>query len=289
MFPTGGSGRRAVSSRSPVPSASTNGGPTRPRLLAHACLTVSAAVTKAASGDTINVGAGTFNEQVTVPSTKTLTFNGAGSDASTGTIVDGHGAGTPFTLTNGGTLNNMRVTEDSAGTVLAGSTGSSHSLAITNAVIIADGYQSPLDAETSGGSLSVSITDSTLQQVQTDAAGSEYGVLLQGQISASLVRSTVSSVRSAAVAAGTGVNVTATDSTLTGETGRQRPPVGRKVNGHHARPAERLQFVAVGPGQVPQVEPPGPVADGRPLAVRRHGELGVPGRGRMEPARLVGR
>ena len=186
---------------------------------AHACLTVSAAVTKAASGDTINVGAGTFNEQVTVPGTKTLTFNGAGSDASTGTIVDGHGAGTPFTLTNGGTLNNMRVTEDSAGTVLAGSTGSSHSLAITNAVIIADGYQSPLDAETSGGSLSVSITDSTLQQVQTDAAGSEYGVLLQGQISASLVRSTVSSVRSAAVAAGTGVNVTATDSTLTGETG----------------------------------------------------------------------
>jgi hypothetical protein len=113
----------------------------------------------------------------------------------------------------------MRVTEDSSGTVLAGSTGSSHSLTITNAVIIADGYQSPLDAETSGGSLSVSITDSTLQQVQPTAAGSEYGVLLQGQISASLVRSTVSSVRSTAVAAGTGVNLTASDSTLTGETG----------------------------------------------------------------------
>jgi hypothetical protein len=184
----------------------------------HACLTVSAAVTKSSTGDTINIGAGTYNESVNAGG-KVLIFNGAGSDATTGTIVNGHGANTPFILTNGGELHQLRATEDSGATIAAGSTGGSRSLTITNAVILADGFQSPIDASTSGGSLFVSITDSTLQQVQTAAGGSPQGLQLSGAINASLSRTTVSANTSTGIYAGPGVNVTASDATISGTTG----------------------------------------------------------------------
>src|SRR5207244_1242859 len=90
----------------------------------HPCLTVGAAVTKGSTGDTIDIGAGTFNESVNAAG-KVLTFNGAGPDATTGTVVDGHGAGSPFILSNGGQLHDLRATEDSSATVSAGSTGGS--------------------------------------------------------------------------------------------------------------------------------------------------------------------
>lgn len=59
------------------------------------CLaTISAAVTAAAAGDTVNVAAGTYSETGIVL-TRGITIQGAGRDA---TIVDGHGVGTVFVL-----------------------------------------------------------------------------------------------------------------------------------------------------------------------------------------------
>jgi hypothetical protein len=185
---------------------------------AHACLTIGAAVTKASSGDTVNIGPGTFNEAVNAAG-KFLIFNGAGSDATTGTVVDGHGAGSAFILSNGGELHDLRATEDSAATISVGAGGGSQKLIVTNAVILADGFQSAIDAETAGGSLAVTISDSTLQQVQTSSGGAEYGLLMEGSIGASLTRVTASSVQSDAVAGSLGVNISATDSTFTGTTG----------------------------------------------------------------------
>src|SRR5919199_1226122 len=75
---------------------------------AHPCLTIGAAVTKSASGDTINIGAGTYGESVNAAG-KVLTFNGAGPDATTGTVVNGHGSGTAFILNNGGPPNHLRA------------------------------------------------------------------------------------------------------------------------------------------------------------------------------------
>jgi hypothetical protein len=185
----------------------------------HPCLTIGAAVTKAATGDTIDIAAGTYNESVNAAG-KVLTFNGAGSDATTGTVVDGHGQGTPFILTNGGTLHALRATEDSGATVNAGSTGGSNSLTVTNSVLLADGLQSPIDAATSGGSLAVSIADSSLLQTHTVAGGgSPQGLELNGVISASLTRSTVSSLISVGVAAFAGASFSATDSTVSGTGG----------------------------------------------------------------------
>jgi hypothetical protein len=186
---------------------------------AHPCLTIGGAVTKAASGDTINIGAGTFGESVNAGG-KVLTFNGVGSDASTGTIVDGHGNGSAFILSNGGTLNALRATEDSAATVSASSGGSSQMLTVTNAVIIADGLQSPIDATTAGGSLQIFITDSALQQVHTGSTGgSPQALELSGGAAASIVRSALSSGISSAVSSFAGSNVTASDSTFTGTQG----------------------------------------------------------------------
>lgn len=56
--------------------------------LATACKTIGAAISKAASGDTINVAAGAYPENLTIPTN--LTINGAGAGT---TVVDGGGAG----------------------------------------------------------------------------------------------------------------------------------------------------------------------------------------------------
>src|SRR5436190_554216 len=184
----------------------------------HPCLTIGGAVTKAATGDTINIAAGTYSESVNAAG-KVLSFDGAGPDAATGTIVNGHGSGSAFILSNGGQLHDLRATEDSAATVSVSSAGGSQAFTVTNSVIVADGFQSAIDAETAGGSLAVAISDSTLQQVQTSSGGAEYGLLMEGSIGALLTRVTASSVQNSAVAGSLGVNISAADSAFTGATG----------------------------------------------------------------------
>lgn len=55
------------------------------------CATISYAITQAPSGATIDVGAGTFNEHVSISSGTTLTIQGAGQAS---TFIDGGGTGT---------------------------------------------------------------------------------------------------------------------------------------------------------------------------------------------------
>ena len=70
--------------------------------------TIGAAVTAAGNGDTIQVWAGTYNENVVIPSGKTLNIFGAGK---TQTIIDGGDSGTVVTVNaNGCTIKDMKIT-----------------------------------------------------------------------------------------------------------------------------------------------------------------------------------
>ena len=81
-----------------------------------ACQTIAAAIGKASAGDTINLAAGTYTENVTV--TKALTFVGA--DAAT-TIVDGGGTGRIFNITSGAvTLQGLTLRNGNAGSGYGG-------------------------------------------------------------------------------------------------------------------------------------------------------------------------
>jgi hypothetical protein len=71
----------------------TTGANVAPCSSTHPCKTIVFAIGTAVAGDTINVGAGTFNENVTVY--KNLTIVGAGAGK---TIVDGGAKGTVFTI-----------------------------------------------------------------------------------------------------------------------------------------------------------------------------------------------
>jgi len=78
---------------------------------ANPCLTIGRAVSVAAlTGDSIHIGAGTYDEAINTP--KNISFVGAGagtvSDATGATVVDG-GLHPAFTLTGGGALADLRA------------------------------------------------------------------------------------------------------------------------------------------------------------------------------------
>src|SRR3954447_10171140 len=74
---------------------------------ATACATVSGAIAKAADGDTIAIGAGTFTAPV--DTARQLTLAGAGEDA---TALDGGGAAFCVRLPSGGSLRDLKVLGD---------------------------------------------------------------------------------------------------------------------------------------------------------------------------------
>jgi hypothetical protein len=103
-----------------VPAA--GGSDSNPCSQALPCATISRAVSLAASGDEIVIGAGTFTEHVTVSAlVSPLTFQGAGMNA---TIVSGgfDGSGSVFTLAGGAsaTIEDLAITGGQAGTGVGG-------------------------------------------------------------------------------------------------------------------------------------------------------------------------
>ncbi|MBA3946619.1 MAG: right-handed parallel beta-helix repeat-containing protein [Herpetosiphonaceae bacterium] len=90
------------------------------------CKTIGAAITKASSGDTINIAAGIYLEHLEIDNTLTLVGAGASS-----TIIDG--GGTSIVLVNGGTSNisNLAIQNGSEGIYSA----PSRTLNLTNVVI----------------------------------------------------------------------------------------------------------------------------------------------------------
>jgi predicted outer membrane repeat protein len=91
---------------------------------ATACLTINAAIQRAASGDTVNIAAGTYTENVVIDRSLTLT----GADQAT-TIIDG-GAGTEVTI-NGPADSSLNVTVSNI-TLQDGTGGLYHQCASNN-------------------------------------------------------------------------------------------------------------------------------------------------------------
>src|SRR5438046_411583 len=87
-----------------------------------ACQTIGGAVGKASSGDTINIAAGTFTENVSI-SGKVLTFLGAGAAS---TIVDGGGTDRVFDTDQDVTLAGLTLQNGDA-TATAGDGGGLYS------------------------------------------------------------------------------------------------------------------------------------------------------------------
>ncbi|RLC55509.1 MAG: hypothetical protein DRI80_17705, partial [Chloroflexota bacterium] len=116
----GGSAQAAPSATTWYVNGSTGQDSNDCQTPATACKTIGAAVNKAANGDTIQIAAGTYVENLTIR--KSLTLVGAGQDQ---TIVDGNQAGRVLTTdwsgytisVSGMTLRNGRITSGYGGGV----------------------------------------------------------------------------------------------------------------------------------------------------------------------------
>src|SRR3990170_3253039 len=114
--------------------------------------TIQGAVNAASSGDTINVAAGTYKENVTIE-VKTLTVNGAGADS---TIVDGDKSASVFSIRGSSgppfsvTLKNMTITNGKA----SGSIGGGIFIEVDPSVTVTDCIISGNFANNAGGGIS---------------------------------------------------------------------------------------------------------------------------------------
>ena len=185
---------------------------------AHACLSISAAVTKASAGDTINIGAGTYSEGIST--NKAPVFVGAGEGPG-GTVVNASGvASSAFDLTQGGTLRHMHVISQSGATINAGAASGVRTTTLDSVIVDATGLQSPIDASTSAGAfMTVQITDSTLHAMAPGPGGSPDGVELDDAITGIVTRSTITSTTSDGIDTSGGASLTLTDSTVAGAWG----------------------------------------------------------------------
>src|SRR3990172_7552932 len=114
--------------------------------------TIQGAVNAASSGDTINIAAGTYKENVTIE-VKTLTVNGAGADS---TIVDGNKSASVFSIRGSSsppfsvTLKNMTITNGKA----SGSIGGGIFIEVDPSVTVTDCIISGNFANNAGGGIS---------------------------------------------------------------------------------------------------------------------------------------
>jgi hypothetical protein len=94
---------------------------------AKPCQTINEAVTKATDGDTIEIAAGLYTDSIATP--KRLTFDGVGREifVHPTTFVRGTASGSPFALSNGGTIRDMVV----AGATPASSEANATALSLT--------------------------------------------------------------------------------------------------------------------------------------------------------------
>jgi MYXO-CTERM domain-containing protein len=87
------------------------------------------AVDASTSGDTIEIAAGTYNENIAI-SAKTLVIQGAGVGA---TIISGDGTATAFSVSSGGlNLSHMTISGGAQGVLLRGVVGSLSAVEVTN-------------------------------------------------------------------------------------------------------------------------------------------------------------
>jgi hypothetical protein len=160
------------------------------------CETISQALAVAATGGTIEVGAGTFTGSVTVPSG---TFTIAGIPGQTAVAAPATGSGTGVTATAGRlTLSNLKIANFAIG--------------------ISAGAATTLDTDVlSGDTIGLQTTATASMTTTTINASSGTGVVASGTGTLTVTRSTISN-------GGTGIDTTAAttnivDSTITDNTG----------------------------------------------------------------------
>jgi hypothetical protein len=177
---------------------------------ASPCATISYAVSQSSSGDTINVGAGTFADSVLISFGLTnLTIAGAGSGA---TFVDGGGSNVLFVVDGGASITGLTMQHGGGnfGAVLDEGTLNLDSVVVTDNNSAANG-----GGITNTGGLTV--TESTISNNTTSGGGA--GILSAGTVT--LTNVTVSGNSGAPEGGGglaneLGGSLTVTSSTITG-------------------------------------------------------------------------
>ena len=155
------------------------------------CRTVVHAIVEAAAGDTINIGAGTWDQNFSV--SKSLTFLGSGSTGTGKTVLDGAAVDTPTVQIAGSdsaiavTFQNIAVdgNADSVGILAAGAV----TLTVTGASVSGNGFSGE-GSEASGiyidSDVQLDVTDSTI------SANAGYGIFAENNAAVSLTNTTVS-------------------------------------------------------------------------------------------------
>ncbi|GAB4278231.1 MAG: Ig-like domain-containing protein [Candidatus Promineifilaceae bacterium] len=129
-----------------------------------ACKTVGTAVTKAASGDTIHIAAGTYTENIVL--NKSLTFIGAGAN---NTILDGGGSSNVIRINSGNTVTLSGVTIQNGSSAEGAGIYNFGTLSLTQ-VIVANNMASSLGGGILNGGI-LTITNSTIRNNTSTSHG----------------------------------------------------------------------------------------------------------------------
>lgn len=130
----------------------------------NACLTIGYAVGQASNGDTIQIAAGTYDEQINTG--LDLDFAGAGAGTTT---IDSTGLSAPaLALSGTDTVSGLSLTDDQGGIGGALNVSGSGAATADHVAVTTEGATSGTDGIDAGGA-SLALSDSTVDTVNTDA------------------------------------------------------------------------------------------------------------------------